>query len=572
MTLVGSGTQSDPFIIKTISDFNEISNNLTAYYKLYNDIDFMNTRITAIMDFEGTLDGDGKKITRIIFNGGNYGGLIGRTKSTAIIKNLWVDSATSNGLYSGMIVGHNVGGVIENCLSSGSISGSTQLGGICGFNQGGIIRNCYNDAKVTGTGTSRIGSIAGRNTGSITKCYNIGEIKGGTGYTSGGICGEGSGITDCFWNKETSIATTSSGGTGKTTAEMKLKSTYTNWDFNNIWYSDDNSYPVIRTIVGIANTPTSAPIVTIISVDRNTISNKTGVNLSNVKFKFDTDVTQWTANVMGTSPETGVVADSGGSAIAGVEITAIIDWNELYQEGENRINIYGQNAIGWTQFDNGGSQTLPKIVTNGLLSYYHYKQGFSSTKWDNIAPSKLGQYDLSVSGATMNANGVYFDGINDLAIFGSFPSSSKKTYEISLILPNFSTNMRPFYPFTLEQNGLGIMYYNYQGYAVGWIVGSDSNGQPVLYNGGNSDTSLKQVAITVDFDNFISKLYINGILVGTASSNTREGTSDSPLALFNDGGSSYSDGTLKLLRVYNRVLSDSEILQNYNVGSEDVGL
>ncbi|GAH55595.1 unnamed protein product, partial [marine sediment metagenome] len=44
-------------------------------------------------------------------------------------------------------------------------------------------------------------------------------------------------IADCFWDTQTSGQVTSDGGTGKTTAEMKTKATFTDvdWDFETIW-------------------------------------------------------------------------------------------------------------------------------------------------------------------------------------------------------------------------------------------------------------------------------------------------------------------------------------------------
>jgi hypothetical protein len=94
------------------------------------------------------------------------------------------------------------------------------------------------------------------------------------------------------------------------------------------------------------------PTVTIISVSHNKISGQEGINSSIITFKFDVDVSEWRVNVIGSSWDTGLLADSGGGIVtAGTEITAIVDWTELYQEGANRINIYGKNASGWTAYE-----------------------------------------------------------------------------------------------------------------------------------------------------------------------------------------------------------------------------
>jgi hypothetical protein len=56
----------------------------------------------------------------------------------------------------------------------------------------------------------------------------------------------------------------------------------------------------------------SAPNVNIISVDHYKVSNKSGINQCHVTFKFDTDIMAWAVNTLGTSWDTGTLADFGG--------------------------------------------------------------------------------------------------------------------------------------------------------------------------------------------------------------------------------------------------------------------
>ncbi len=94
------------------------------------------------------------------------------------------------------------------------------------------------------------------------------------------------------------------------------------------------------------------PEVSINNVTRDIISNQPGMDTSIVSFSFDQEITQWTVNVGGNSPETGIIANYGGETPKGTQITAEIDWTKLPQEGENRVNIYGQNPQGaWTSYD-----------------------------------------------------------------------------------------------------------------------------------------------------------------------------------------------------------------------------
>lgn len=135
-------------------------------------------------------------------------------------------------------------------------------------------------------------------------------------------------------------------------------------------------------------TPTTAPSVTVDNISRNKISAQTGENTSTITFHFDKDVSAWTVNVNGADHTTGTVAGSGtGSGTpaetvanlqsmtvstvatytvgqlasgstqpitAGTQIQVTVNNTEMYQEGTNRVNIYGEsNADGtWTPYDN----------------------------------------------------------------------------------------------------------------------------------------------------------------------------------------------------------------------------
>ncbi|MBN1198970.1 MAG: T9SS type A sorting domain-containing protein, partial [Bacteroidales bacterium] len=75
------------------------------------------------------------------------------------------------------------------------------------------------------------------------------------GGTSGGLIGTGSGglAPNSYWDTETSGKSTSSGGLGRTTAQMTWPydvNTFTGWNFINIWAADDdytknNGYPFL---------------------------------------------------------------------------------------------------------------------------------------------------------------------------------------------------------------------------------------------------------------------------------------------------------------------------------------
>jgi hypothetical protein len=183
------------------------------------------------------------------------GGLLGYNDNSGIIYNCYTTGSVSGNKYLGGLVGYNVGNnSINQCYSTGSIYGSSNsshLGGLVGT--GGNINNCYAIGNVSGT--TYIGGIAG-SAAKINHCYSTGRLTGSS-YV-GGLMGAGTSdnVLSSFWDKETSGKTTSVGGTGKTTAQMKDINTFlgAGWDFVsetangtcNYWCLPADSYPMLN--------------------------------------------------------------------------------------------------------------------------------------------------------------------------------------------------------------------------------------------------------------------------------------------------------------------------------------
>ena len=246
--------------------------------------------------FRGVFDGNGHTISNITIRGGSHLGLFGRLKLKygASISNLGLEAVDVSGTgdYVGGLVGLCNDGSIISSYSTGMVYGGKYVGGLVGFNVG-TLNDCY--SIVTISGDESVGGLVGCNTiffasGAVTKCYSEGNVIGttavgglvGNNYFAsvmdcysfstvsgiekiGGLVGEisylgylvncysaglVSGIesiggligaadvenvivTSCFWDIETSGQTTSAGGTGITTAEMQIASTFleAGWDF-----------------------------------------------------------------------------------------------------------------------------------------------------------------------------------------------------------------------------------------------------------------------------------------------------------------------------------------------------
>ncbi len=185
----------------------------------------------------------------------NVGGLVGYNHST--VSNCYSVSSVSGKSDLGGLLGGTEEGTISNCFSAGRVfsegaNDDHYVGGLIGFIYDGIVINCYSSSNVVGPNTHGVGGLAGFNnhSGTISKCYSVGRVSGSPGSDGVGglVGGHGTGpVTYSFWDKETSGQTSSAGGTGKTTAQMLTKSTFTSagWDFETpIWeMCDEPDYP-----------------------------------------------------------------------------------------------------------------------------------------------------------------------------------------------------------------------------------------------------------------------------------------------------------------------------------------
>lgn len=180
------------------------------------------------------------------------GGFIGQFdgEGTGTITRCYSTGNVTCDQYSGAFAGELMDCVISECYATGSITGGARLGGFVGDIDGsGTYRNCYSKGAVTAS-TPIIASAGGfvryNDGGTIENCYSTGAVSA---LSVGGFCENNGGtITDCFWDTQTSGTIISDGGTGKTTAQMKTRSTFSVWDFSSIWSITtycNNGYPCL---------------------------------------------------------------------------------------------------------------------------------------------------------------------------------------------------------------------------------------------------------------------------------------------------------------------------------------
>lgn len=247
----GVGTASDPFKITNCVELQNMQNNLTAYYKLMNNIDCSGSVRwnsgdgfipvgTEPTPFIGKLNGNKFVISNLIIDDydGDYNGLFGCTNNGFKVYDLGFDRAfirgrTLNGVLAGRIYGDTVDRVyVKNSLiiANGEYSGgligdmrnsvdvhdvyftgnvtsiSNYVGGIVGYTEDSRITNAYAIANLSTT-ASHVGGIAGRSAGnfnaeslknvfSVSNLYLGGSWKGGiVSYIDGG-----SNVIRAYWD------------------------------------------------------------------------------------------------------------------------------------------------------------------------------------------------------------------------------------------------------------------------------------------------------------------------------------------------------------------------------------
>jgi hypothetical protein len=203
---VGSGTDVDPYVIKSVEDLSDIKFDLTADYILANDLNLEGINWTPIApdfysSFSGKFDGQGFTINNLTIKGTyNLAGLFGWTSWSSItnlnLSNVDIDvtGKIDDDIYVGSFIAYN-SGFIENLHAlSGKVIGRKRadnegyFGGLVGIHstpslyQNTALSDFSNYLNVTGIGTtnSSTGGIFGRiiNNTLIDNSFNYGLISG----------------------------------------------------------------------------------------------------------------------------------------------------------------------------------------------------------------------------------------------------------------------------------------------------------------------------------------------------------------------------------------------------------
>ncbi len=196
---------------------------------------------------------DGPVITYCSFvglvEGKSYmvGGLLGEAYDNVSIVNSFAAGEVRGANETGGLVGLVYNSLVEGSFNMAEVYGTSYVGGLVGFlENGAVIRNAYSSGHVSGH--AQVGGLVGINDESqVQYAYSTGKVSGQAQV--GGLIGfnQGGTVSDSYWNMFTSEQAQSAGGTGKTTPEMVLQSSFENWDFPDTWeITEGESYPYLE--------------------------------------------------------------------------------------------------------------------------------------------------------------------------------------------------------------------------------------------------------------------------------------------------------------------------------------
>jgi hypothetical protein len=224
-------------------------------------------------------------------------------------------------------------------------------------------------------------------------------------------------------------------------------------------------------------------------------------------------------------------------------------------------------------------------ITISNFRFYKSDSSGNSLVWHDLGSSITGTLTNGPTFSSSNKGFIDFDGVNDYITKSSFVFGNNTARTISLWMNlNDVTNFSVPLVLSANANNYKWQYFHVQDAKVWWMFGDNSG-----YNErGYSDAILTtgdwyNVAITMDITRSAgdtAKVYSNGVSKGiTYQNNDRNSiynASDMNLhigaAHYGSGWDYEMEGSISNVVIYDRALSATEVLQNYNAHKARYGL
>jgi hypothetical protein len=262
--------------------------------------------------------------------------------------------------------------------------------------------------------------------------------------------------------------------------------------------------------------------------------------------------------------------------ISEVVIYSVNDKSANFTDIESNINTY--------------YSIYTPIVTNGLVLNLDASSTNPGTglTWSDMSTS--GYNGTLVNGATFgSANGgsILFDGVNDyvnnigdLSTFSFIQNTG--VYTISAWVKPNSLNTEMYYLGNNDGTGAKKGFFLGNSGSSNSLIIQISRGagggvnQTLTHVVGNFYSNTAWVNIVCVGNGVNNKVYKNGVLFNTSSnfSTFSTGNTDNTLSVgrINSANSWYWNGGVSSVNIYNRAISDSEVLQNFNLTKSRFGL
>ena len=211
-------------------------------------------------------------------------------------------------------------------------------------------------------------------------------------------------------------------------------------------------------------------------------------------------------------------------------------------------------------FANGG-----RVITDGLVLALDAadKNSYpgSGTTWNDVSGN--GYNGTLVNGPTFSNNSIVFDGTNDYLNIPNIPLTNYTTITIEMFISSSFPNESMLW--SIEGGG-GPDWYTKDN-----TMGYNSYGGDVYgFSASVMRGGWRNIAMTYTKNQSVSLnvVYVNGNQVATSqqlgSTSARSFSTGLKICSDINGGFYFLQAIIPVIKVYNRVLSPQEVLQNYN--------
>lgn len=224
-----------------------------------------------------------------------------------------------------------------------------------------------------------------------------------------------------------------------------------------------------------------------------------------------------------------------------------------------------------------------KIVTDGLIFYVdaaNIRSYSGSTTLNDLSNSQnVGTLTNDPTFSSSNGGSLVLNGVNNfinldnsynlnyssVTLGAWIKTTSSQTYPNIIGKPYYGSKVGRYSLYVLPGGAVGLIT------SLTGLVNVDANTTTGLIN-----TGVWTYVVGVIDRTFGNTIYVNGVLVGSASGDTSSSNWDTndnfTLGLYTGAPDGYFNGSISNAFLYNRTLSQQEILQNYNATKGRFGL